>query len=109
MLRSILMSRPFRIIWLIALLMTPLVLWVLPADQFDHGAGLLTCPSVRFFDLECFGCGMTRAVMHMHHGEWLDALYFNYGIVIIYPVLIIAWLWLLRRVLRQLSILATPS
>ncbi|MCF8237216.1 MAG: DUF2752 domain-containing protein [Saprospiraceae bacterium] len=102
-------SRWIQIIWLIGLLATPLVLWILPSNQFDSETGLIMCPSRRFFDVECYGCGMTRAVMHLHHLEWSDALFFNYGVIIVYPGLIIFWLWLVRRSLSQLAILPSKA
>ncbi len=76
--------------WLVLLLLTPIVLWILPADFFDNGE-IIMCPSRAFFDIECFGCGMTRAVMHLHHWELPDAMYFNRGSALVYPGLIITW------------------
>lgn len=83
-------NRAVQTAWLTALLLAPIVLWLLPADFFDQG-GIVTCPSRAFFDIECFGCGMTRAVMHMHHLEFADALFFNMGVVAIYPALVGVW------------------
>ena len=78
-------------LWLGLLLATPIVLWLLPADLFDSEDGAILCPSRLFFDVECFGCGMPRAVMHMHHLEFSDAIFFNYGVFAIYPALVILW------------------
>lgn len=77
-------------IWLTALLVTPFLLWLMPATLFDE-TGVEICPSKFFFDVECFGCGMTRAVMHLHHFNWREALYFNYGVVLVYPALVFIW------------------
>ena len=79
--------------WLIILLLTPIVLWVLPSGFFDDG-DVIICPSRLFFDIECFGCGMTRAVMHMHHLEITEAIYYNTAVVVIFPALVFVWgLW----------------
>ncbi len=91
----------FNLLWMIALLLFPIVLYLMPAGFFDH-TGVEVCPSKYFFDTECPGCGLTRAVMHMHHFEWDEAIYYNYGIVFIYPGLIFFWcLWLWKAYKRH--------
>ena len=76
--------------WLILLLATPIVLWLLPSDFFD-GEGVKLCMSQILFDAECWGCGMTRAVMHLHHFELADAMFYHVGVVVVYPLLIVVW------------------
>ena len=91
----------FNVIWMAALLIFPVCLWMMPANFFDH-TGFELCPSKLFFNIECFGCGMTRAVMHLHHLEWRDAIFYNYGIIAIYPILVIVWFtWLKKAWERQ--------
>ncbi|MDX2283197.1 MAG: DUF2752 domain-containing protein [Bacteroidia bacterium] len=87
-------------VWLIALLLTPGVLWVLPAAFFDD-TGFSVCPSKVFFNLECFGCGMTRAVMHLHHLDLESALYYNPGVAVIYPALVILWGYWVWKALQR--------
>lgn len=89
-------------LWLLALILTPIVLWILPGDFFDNG-GLIVCPSKLFLDLECFGCGMTRAVMHFHHFQFDDAVYFNQGVLAVYPALVVVWLIWVYRAARRLQ------
>jgi hypothetical protein len=87
-------------IWLALLLLTPFVLWLLPGDFFDE-TGFELCPSKAFFNIECLGCGMTRAVMHLHHFQFEDAIFYNYGVVVIYPALVIVWfIWVKRAAAR---------
>lgn len=90
--------------WLVLLLLTPLVLWLLPGDFFDN-TGIEICPSKAFFNVECFGCGMTRAVMHLHHFQFEDAIFYNYGVVAIYPGLVVVWFIWVRNVATRLGLL----
>lgn len=89
-------------IWLAALLIFPIVLWIMPADFFDNSTTVL-CPSRLFFDVECFGCGITRAIMHIHHFDFEEALYYNGLSFILYPGLIAVWALWVRNAYRDLK------
>ena len=67
------------------LLLIPLVLLVLPADFFDTGRA--ACLSVILFGKTCYGCGITRAVHHLIHLEFLEAYNFNKLVVIVFPLI----------------------
>lgn len=89
--------------WLAILLLFPIILWILPARFFDQ-TGVELCPSKLFFNIECFGCGMTRAVMHFHHFDFAEAFYYNYAVLIAYPILVFfwcRWVWQTWRSLRS--------
>lgn len=96
-------NRKLEWAWFAALLLCPIVLWVLPGDIFDN-TGIEICPSKAFFDFECLGCGMTRAVMHLHHFQFQDAIFFNYGVVVIYPALVVVWFMWTRSSAQRLGI-----
>ena len=97
-------KNPFvRWLWFFALLLFPILLWTLPSDFFDNGK-LILCPSKLLLDLECYGCGITRATMHLHHFELEDALYYNSLVVIVYPSLIIIWCSWVYKNSKELSI-----
>lgn len=95
--------------WMIILFTFPLLLWWLPSGYFDD-TGIQLCPSKAFFDIECYGCGITRAVMHLHHFEWQEALYYNYLVVIVYPVLVAVWfIWLIKSWKRHRTLFTPRS
>jgi hypothetical protein len=54
-----------------------LALAVLPTDVVAHGPAL--CLSKRLLGVECPGCGMTRALSALLHGQVAAALAFNRG------------------------------
>ncbi len=82
---------------------TPIVFLLLPATYFDEGEAL--CPSKRFLDIECPGCGMTRAIMHLIHFDLESAIYFNYGSLIVGPVLAYFWVRWTLKAARETGVL----
>lgn len=63
----------------------PLVLLALPANFFDSGESV--CLSHVLFDMDCYGCGITRAIQHLIHLEWQSAWEFNKLSFIVLPLL----------------------
>jgi len=82
----------------VSLVLFPLLLRLLPADFFDDGPTL--CPSKRFLDLECPGCGLTRGTQHFLHGEWEVALDYNPLVVVVVPILAVVWVVQLVALIR---------
>jgi len=74
------------------------LLW-LPADYFDKGETI--CPSKRFLDIECLGCGLTRACMHLIHFDFSEAWNFNKISYIIIPIGILFWFHLLGKLIKK--------
>ena len=90
----------FNRIWIVLLLAFPVILYLMPAGIFDNRQSI--CPSRLLLNLECAGCGMTRAVMHFHHFRFDEAFYYNPGVIAVYPILVILWLrWLLLAFKRE--------
>ena len=88
-------KRIFAIAKIILGITIPLVLLILPSDYFDSGSS--KCLSVTLFDAECYGCGTTRAVMHLIHGDFMDAFYFNMTSFVVLPLLIYLWIKEMRK------------
>lgn len=83
------------------LLLIPLVLLVLPADFFDTGRAV--CLSVVLFGKTCYGCGITRAVHHLIHLEFLEAYNFNKLVVIVFPLISYLYLKEIVRVFFKMK------
>jgi len=88
---------------LLILIISPFVLWILPSDFFDHST-IILCPSRLLLDVECIGCGITRAVMHFHHWEFEIAAHYNQLVFIVYPILIYLWFSWLKKMANYLNI-----
>lgn len=78
------------------IILTPIILIILPSDFFDKGQSI--CLSRLIFNIECYACGMTRAVMHLIHLEFKTASSYNNLSFIVLPVLCIVWVqWYLKE------------
>ena len=72
-------------------------LLILPANYFDTGRA--TCMSVILFDMECYGCGMTRAIQHLLHLDFQKAYEFNKLSFIVLPLSVFMISWELKKVI----------
>jgi hypothetical protein len=77
----------------------PIILLILPADYFDHGA--VVCPSKRYLDMECPGCGITRAIQHAIHFQFTESCSYNKGVIFILPMLAMVYIHVLGRILNK--------
>lgn len=83
-------NKYFALFWKIALIAIPVTLVFLPIDFFDSGETV--CLSMKIFNLECPGCGMTRAFMHLIHGDIEGAIDYNVFVIIVFPIVFLLWL-----------------
>jgi hypothetical protein len=88
---------------LILLILIPITLLILPANFFDNGKSV--CLSVMLLDIECYGCGITRAIMHLLHFDLEEAFYYNILSFIVLPILIYSWQDLLRGTIKRLKLM----
>ena len=88
-------NKPLLWLRLALYIILPIVLLLLPSDFFDDGPPM--CLSVLLADMECYGCGLTRGMMHLIHFEFVDAYYFNALSFVVFPLLAFLWVrWFLR-------------
>jgi hypothetical protein len=86
-------------VFLILILGTPFLLILLPSNYFDSGKSM--CLSISLFDRECFGCGITRAIMHLIHFDFSLAWKFNKLSYVILPILILFWIYVLGKLINK--------
>jgi len=63
----------------------PLCFIFVPTSFLD--AGPTICLIKNLFGIECPGCGMTRAISSIFHGEIVRAFQYNRLVVIVFPLL----------------------
>lgn len=86
----------FTIARLVLIVAVPVILLILPATFFDTGRSL--CLSKVLFDFECYGCGMSRACMHLIHFNFEEAYAYNMLSFIVFPLLAIVWVqWFFKE------------
>ena len=87
-------------IYLIVLVFIPILLVILPSDYFDRGNSI--CLSLFLFDTECYACGMTRAIQHLIHFDFLTGYNYNKLSIIVLPLLIYSYYAELRRIINKI-------
>lgn len=72
----------YKLIGLISVVLMGVILY-----KYDPAQHLLIpkCPFKFFTGLNCPGCGFQRAVHAILHGEWSEAISYNYYIVVSWP------------------------
>ncbi len=89
------------------LIIAPIVLMLLPADYFDTGESV--CLSVQLFDTECYGCGMTRSIMHLLHLDINESIYHNSLGIIVFVLLVVVVLRRLKDNFTEIRALSTAN
>ncbi|WP_187270861.1 DUF2752 domain-containing protein [Neolewinella aurantiaca] len=95
------MKTLFIYLKLAALVVIPVLLLVLPATYFDSGQP--KCVSVLLLGQECYGCGMTRGLMHLIHFDLAEAIYYHPLSVVVFPLLAFLWARWFWRGMQQLK------
>lgn len=76
----------------------PVVLYVIPMESICNGNTI--CVFTNIFGVECWGCGITRAIFSALHFRFYDAWEYNPLFVVVLPLLLFFWM---RTVVRQLQ------
>ncbi len=82
-----------------ALLMMPVALFFVPVEWLDAGHSI--CIFNNITGNECYGCGMTRAMLSALHFQFIEAYNYNPLFIIVLPLLIFIWL---KTILRYFKI-----
>ncbi len=93
------MKSVFYRVYFLILILIPFVLIILPANFFDSGSTI--CVSVFLFDTECYACGMTRAIQHLIHFNFLTAYSYNKLSVIVFPLLVLSYYNEIKRIRKK--------
>ena len=84
------MPHGLRKVLLVMLLMLPVLLMLLPVDFFDRGRSI--CIYTNITGKNCYGCGMTRALMHILHFDFTAAWAYNKLAFAVFPLIALFYL-----------------
>jgi hypothetical protein len=82
-------KKQFRLIKACGLLLFPVVLYLIPLEWLKNQHSI--CLFKNLTGYECYGCGMTRAILSAIHFQFENAFQYNKLFLIVLPVLIYIW------------------
>ncbi len=82
-------KKPFIYFKIAGYILFPAILLFLPGSFFDNGTSV--CVSKVLLNMECYGCGMTRAIMHLIHFDFTGAWEYNKLSFIVFPLISFLW------------------
>jgi hypothetical protein len=71
-------------------ILIPLAFALVPTLFLESGHSL--CLIKLVFGIECLGCGMTRAISSVLHGDIVSAFQHNKLVIVVFPLLCYIWL-----------------
>jgi len=72
------------------ILVLPVLLYLVPLDWLNKQHTI--CLFKNIFGIDCYGCGITRAVLSGLHLNFEDAINYNIMVIIVLPLLIYIWI-----------------
>lgn len=94
-------NRIFNKLSLIVILVLPILLYLVPLDWLNKQHTI--CLFKNIFGLDCYGCGITRAVLSALHLNFEDAINYNIMVVIVLPLLIYIWIKITMLIYNKTS------
>lgn len=83
-------DRIFNKLLFSVILVLPILLYLVPLDWLNKQHTI--CLFKNIFGIDCYGCGITRAVLSGLHFNFEDAINYNIMVVIVLPLLIYIWI-----------------
>lgn len=80
------MSRSFRQLRIALICALPIALAMTPLEHLSGGVTL--CLFKLAFGIECPGCGMTHAFAAVMQFRFHEALVFNRGVIVVFPIVV---------------------
>jgi hypothetical protein len=79
----------FWVVMFAGILLIPVALYIVPVDWLNSQHSI--CLFKNLTGKECYGCGMTRAIVSAVHFQFENAFNFNKLSLIVLPLLVYIW------------------
>jgi hypothetical protein len=83
------MNRHYPFVKIAGLLILPVLLFFVPVDWLNEQHTI--CLFKNLIGHECWGCGITRAVISTVQFDFTAAFHYNKLVVFVFPLLVYAW------------------
>lgn len=98
------MNKKTKQVWLyirvIGMIIIPITLIILPKDYFDNGQSV--CVSKLILNIECYGCGLTRAIQHIIHLDFESAIILNKLSFVVFPLMTFLYLKYFLKLIQSI-------
>lgn len=88
-----------RILMVSGIILIPLILYIIPLEWLENQHSV--CLYKNLTGKECYGCGMTRAVLSAIHFKFANAFQYNKLVIIVLPLLVYIWA---KKIINYLKI-----
>lgn len=101
MMRRVTATKWFKILKLSVLVLLPFSLLFFSLDVLETKPTI--CLFKNIFGVECWGCGITKAVIAVVQCQFVRAFHYNKLVVIVFPLLVYAWIREIVRTVRAMK------
>jgi len=91
-----------NVVLLFTFLLLPFVLYFIPLEWLNKQHSI--CLIKNIFGIECYGCGITRAIIAGIQLNFIKAIEYNKMVIIVLPLFILEWLKKMKLILKVLYI-----
>ena len=91
--------RLFGNIQLICILLIPIALVLMPLNWLEHQHSI--CLFKNITGNECYGCGISRAIVASFHFQLYKAIHYNKLVIIVLPLLMYVWIKTVTKLINK--------
>jgi hypothetical protein len=89
-------NKSLKILKITGVLLIPVILYLIPLQLVESHSSI--CLYKNITGRECYGCGMTRAIMSAIHFQFEKAFHYNKLFAIVLPLLVYIWSGMLIKI-----------